>query len=189
MGRVRGKDTRPELIVRRLIHGMGYRYRLHRRDLPGAPDLVFSRQKKVIFIHGCFWHRHPDPACKLARLPKSRLEFWRPKLEGNRDRDLHAQERLCDLGWHFLVVWECEIRHKEQLRNKIRFFLEERRCGRSSCLQERGDLGSASATPDSNRRDRMGSILLRYHSRESRAWATFSSPLAATRGGCQKFQI
>ena len=120
MGRVRGKHTRPELIVRRLIHAMGYRYRLHRRDLPGAPDLVFSRQKKVIFIHGCFWHRHPDPACKLARLPKSRLEFWQPKLEGNRDRDLHAQERLCDLGWHFLVVWECEIRHKEQLRNKLR---------------------------------------------------------------------
>lgn len=151
MGRVRGKDTRPELIVRRLVHGMGFRYRLHRRNLPGAPDLVFPSRNKVIFIHGCFWHRHPDPACKLARLPKTRLEFWRPKLEGNRRRDLHAQQRLCDLGWHFLIVWECEIGHKEQLVNRIQLFLEGRGCDRSSFLPERGDLVSASATPDSSR--------------------------------------
>ncbi|MGZ9257325.1 MAG: very short patch repair endonuclease [Candidatus Binatia bacterium] len=151
MGRVRGKDTRPELVVRRIVHGMGFRYRLHRRNLPGSPDLVFARRKKVIFIHGCYWHRHPDPACKLARLPKSRLDFWRPKLEGNRQRDLHAQQRLCDLGWHFVVVWECAIRHKEQLKNRIRLFLEGPECDLSSFLPELGDLGSASATPGSSR--------------------------------------
>lgn len=125
MSRIRGKDTKPEMAVRRLVHGMGYRYRLHRRDLPGIPDLVFPARKKVIFIHGCFWHRHPDPACKLARLPKSRLEFWKPKLEANRRRDLEKQARLRALGWDILVVWECEIGHKEQLENKIRSFLGE----------------------------------------------------------------
>ena len=93
MSRVRGKDTKPELLVRRLVHGMGYRYRLHRRDLPGTPDLVFPGRRKVIFVHGCFWHRHPDPACKLARLPKSRTDFWLPKLEGNRARDIENAAR------------------------------------------------------------------------------------------------
>ena len=99
MSRVKGRDTGPEWAVRRLVHGLGYRYRLHRKDLPGCPDLVFPSRRKVIFVHGCFWHRHPDPACKLARLPKSRLEFWVPKLERNRARDLHSQARLIDMGW------------------------------------------------------------------------------------------
>lgn len=103
MSHVRGKDSKPEMVVRRLVHGMGYRYRLHRRDLPGTADLVLPSRKKAIFVHGCFWHRHPDPGCKLVRLPKSRLDFWRPKLEGNRRRDRVNQARLNELGWDVLV--------------------------------------------------------------------------------------
>lgn len=126
MSRVRGKDTKPEMAVRRTVHAMGYRYRLHRRDLPGIPDLVFGRLKKVIFVHGCFWHRHPDPKCKLARMPKSRLDFWRPKLEGNRRRDEAVQAELRGSGWRVMVVWECGIGHKEQLENSVREFLGEK---------------------------------------------------------------
>ncbi|MFG1225674.1 very short patch repair endonuclease [Xanthobacter wiegelii] len=125
MSRIRGVNTRPEMIVRRLIHKMGFRFRLHRKDLPGCPDLVFPRLHKVVFVHGCFWHRHSDPACRLARLPKSRLEFWLPKLEANQARDARNQTALTDAGWQVLVVWECELRDKEQLENKIREFLKE----------------------------------------------------------------
>lgn len=124
MGRVRGRDTKPEMVVRRLIHGMGYRYRVQARDLPGRPDIVFRKSKKAIFVHGCFWHRHPDPACKLARLPKTRLDFWLPKLEGNRRRDIANVERLETMGWQVLLVWECELRDREQLRNVLRRFIE-----------------------------------------------------------------
>src|SRR5258705_10221520 len=109
MSRVRGRDTKPEMVVRRLVHRLGFRYRLHNRRLPGAPDLVFKSRRKAIFIHGCFWHRHPDPACKLARMPKSRLDFWRPKLEGNRERDLRHQSELETIGWRYLIVWEWEL--------------------------------------------------------------------------------
>jgi DNA mismatch endonuclease, patch repair protein len=137
MGLVRHKDTRPELVVRRLVHGMGYRYRLHRRDLPGHPDLVFPRLRKIIFIHGCFWHRHAAAECKLARLPKSRQDFWVPKLEANRARDARNQEALSTAGWRVLVVWECELRHKEQLENKLKRFLEGA-CERSNSSRERG---------------------------------------------------
>ena len=129
MSRVRGRDTKPELTVRRLVHRMGYRYRLHRRDLPGTPDLVFPRRKKAIYVHGCFWHRHPDPACKLARLPKSRLDFWKPKLEGNRCRDEESQAKLRELGWNVLVVWECQIARSDHLENTLREFLEEHHAG------------------------------------------------------------
>lgn len=121
MALIRRKDTKPEIAVRRLIHGMGYRYRLHRGDLPGRPDIVFSRRKKVIFVHGCFWHRHD---CRLGRMPKSRLEFWGPKLEANRLRDEEVQARLLELGWQYLVVWECEIGHHLALEERIRNFLE-----------------------------------------------------------------
>ncbi|UNK78219.1 DNA mismatch endonuclease Vsr [Sphingopyxis granuli] len=124
MGRVRGRDTKPEMVVRRLIHGMGYRYRVQARDLPGRPDIVLRKSKKAIFVHGCFWHRHPDPACKLARLPKTRLDFWLPKLEGNRRRDIANVERLETMGWQVLLVWECELRDREQLRNVLRRFIE-----------------------------------------------------------------
>ncbi|MGE5563557.1 MAG: very short patch repair endonuclease [Bacillota bacterium] len=125
MARVRGRDTKPEMVVRRLVHGLGFRYRLHDRRLPGAPDLVFKSRRKAIFIHGCFWHRHSDPCCKLARMPKSKLEFWRPKLEGNRERDLRNQSELDAIGWKYLVVWECELGHREQLENKLLAFLTE----------------------------------------------------------------
>lgn len=138
MSRVRGRDTGPEMVVRRLVHGMGYRYRLHRRDLPGMPDIVFPRRKKAIFVHGCFWHRHPDPGCKLARLPKSRLEFWAPKLEGNRRRDERNQAALRELGWGVLVVWECHIGYTEHIRNLARAFIEGESCVQSSYSPEPG---------------------------------------------------
>lgn len=124
MGRVRGKDTKPELVVRRMLHAMGYRYRLHAKDLPGRPDIAFRGRKKAIFVHGCFWHRHPDPTCKLSRLPKTRLDFWLPKLEGNRKRDETNVERLEAMGWDVLLVWECELGDREQVKNKLRAFLE-----------------------------------------------------------------
>ena len=130
MSRIRARDTKPELLVRGLTHRMGYRYRLHRRDLPGSPDLVFSALRKVIFVHGCFWHRHPN--CKLARLPKSRQSFWVPKLTANRARDLVNQARLSDSGWDSLVVWECETRDQETLADRIRTFLGTRPNGRHS---------------------------------------------------------
>lgn len=124
MSRVRSTDTQPEMVVRRLTHKMGYRYRLHRKDLPGKPDLVFPVRHKVIFVHGCFWHRHDDPHCPLARLPKSRLDFWVPKLESNRRRDILALERLQALGWDVITIWECQIRDTEALKNRISGFLD-----------------------------------------------------------------
>lgn len=123
MSRVRGADTKPEMLVRRMVHGMGYRYRLHRKDLPGSPDLVFPSKRKVIFVHGCYWHRHPDPGCPLARLPKSRLDFWLPKLEGNRKRDERNQEKLENMGWGIMIVWECQLKDKAALERRIKGFL------------------------------------------------------------------
>jgi DNA mismatch endonuclease (patch repair protein) len=124
MARIRGRNTTPELVVRSLLFRLGYRYRLHRRDLPGTPDIVFGKRRKAIFVHGCFWHRHSDPACRLARLPKSRLEFWEPKLTANASRDLQNQQALRQLGWEVLVVWECDLRHSEQLENMLVTFLD-----------------------------------------------------------------
>ena len=126
MRAVKGKDTKPEMAVRRLVHGMGYRYRLHRKNLPGKPDLAFGPSKKVIFVHGCFWHRHPDPTCPLARLPKSRLEFWLPKLEGNRARDVRSLERLEQAGWRALTIWECQLRDMGEVRKAVMMFLGPR---------------------------------------------------------------
>jgi len=123
MSRVRGADTKPEILVRRLVHGLGYRFRLHRKDLPGKPDLVFPSRKAIILVHGCFWHRHPDPACKLARMPKSRPEFWETKLEGNRARDEQVLGRLNESGWRVLTLWECELRDREALATRIKDFL------------------------------------------------------------------
>jgi DNA mismatch endonuclease, patch repair protein len=125
MSRIRGKNTEAELTVRKLVHGMGFRYRLHRKDLPGTPDLVFSKRRKVIFVHGCFWHRHPSPKCRLARLPKSRLDFWEPKLTENRERDVRNEQKLTAAGWQVLVVWECELRDRMQLECKLKCFLGE----------------------------------------------------------------
>jgi DNA mismatch endonuclease, patch repair protein len=123
MSLIRNRDTKPELLVRRLVHRSGYRYRLHRADLPGKPDLVFPRQKKVIFVHGCFWHRHPR--CGLARLPKSRLSFWLPKLTENRRRDLKNLRTLRKMGWAVSIVWECETGDQSALVRKLQMFLSE----------------------------------------------------------------
>lgn len=122
MSRIRGKDTGPELAVRRLIHSMGYRYRLGAKDLPGRPDIVFRTRRCVVFVHGCFWHRHQG--CTLARLPKSRLDFWREKLEGNAARDKRNLELLAQNGWRTLVVWECELKDMKQVAARVRRFLE-----------------------------------------------------------------
>ena len=124
MSLIRGKHTKPELLVRRFVWSLGFRYRLHISSLPGSPDLVFPSFKKVIFVHGCFWHRHPDPKCKLARWPKSRLEFWRPKLAGNRARDVKNIKQLRKLGWRCLIVWECELKGEKQFKRVVRSFLE-----------------------------------------------------------------
>ncbi|SDK03688.1 very short patch repair endonuclease [Billgrantia gudaonensis] len=125
MGRVRNKDTRPEMTVRRLVHGAGYRYRLHGKKLPGKPDLVFKSRRKVIFVHGCFWHRHEG--CTLARLPKSRLDFWLPKLEANRERDKRNEEHLREMGWDVLIIWECELKDQEALLSRVSAFLDQSR--------------------------------------------------------------
>lgn len=125
MSRVRNKDSAPELKLRRLVHGLGFRYRLHVKELPGQPDLVFPARRSVIFMHGCFWHRHEG--CKLARLPKSKLDFWGVKLEANRQRDITHQERLRELGWRVLVVWECELNDVGHVSEIVREFLSERR--------------------------------------------------------------
>ena len=125
MARVRSKNMRPELVVRKLVFALGYRYRLHARDLPGCPDLVFRPRRKVIFVHGCFWHRHAD--CALARMPKSRLEFWEPKLEGNRRRDEKNVRALAREGWKVLTIWECQLNGSARVEAKIRRFLDAER--------------------------------------------------------------
>lgn len=124
MRRIRSKNTNPEMVVRRLIHGMGYRYRLHRKDLPGKPDLVFPARKAVIFVHGCFWHQHSDPTCKLAHTPKSNQEYWLPKLERNKVRDTLHYAQLSGLGWRVIVLWECEVSDITKISKAIRDFLE-----------------------------------------------------------------
>lgn len=123
MARVRGKNTRPEMIVRRLAHALGYRYRLHKKELPGQPDLVFASRHKAIFVHGCFWHRHADSACRLARLPKSHQDFWVAKLEANAARDIKNQEKLREMGWDVLVIWECELKGRASLQYRLESFL------------------------------------------------------------------
>jgi DNA mismatch endonuclease (patch repair protein) len=125
MALVRGRDTKPEMVVRQLVHSLTYRYRLHRRDLPGTPDLVFPGRHKVILVHGCFWHRHDDTNCWRARLPKTRPEFWIPKLTGNAERDARDVAALEDAGWGVLVVWECQTtpRRREELRARLAAFL------------------------------------------------------------------
>jgi DNA mismatch endonuclease (patch repair protein) len=121
MARVRSKNSRPELFVRKLVFALGYRYRLHANDLPGNPDIVFRKLRRVIFVHGCFWHRHAT--CALARLPKSRLDFWLPKLEGNRKRDEKNKKALLRDGWKVLTIWECQLKSPERMTGRIRRFL------------------------------------------------------------------
>lgn len=109
MALVKARDTKPEMTVRRALHAGGLRFRLHYRHLPGKPDIVLPSRRIAIFVHGCFWHRHSQPDCKLARLPKSRLDFWLPKLEGNRERDARNEAALREAGWDVRVIWECEL--------------------------------------------------------------------------------
>ncbi|MFZ2366546.1 MAG: very short patch repair endonuclease [Azonexus sp.] len=123
MALIRSVDTKPEMLVRKLIFGMGYRYRLHCRDLPGTPDLVFRSRRAVVFVHGCFWHRHEG--CSLARIPKSRVEFWKSKLDGNQERDARKIKALLDAGWRVFVAWECELKDKEALATQLRRFLDD----------------------------------------------------------------
>jgi DNA mismatch endonuclease (patch repair protein) len=121
MSSVKSKDTKPEIIVRKLLHSMGYRFRLHREDLPGTPDIVLPKYKKVIFVHGCFWHGHEG--CPRAKLPKTNKEFWRVKITKNMARDAETMQDLSRTGWQSLVIWTCEIKDLEQLSKKIRNFL------------------------------------------------------------------
>jgi DNA mismatch endonuclease, patch repair protein len=122
MSQIRSKHTQPELRVRGLVHRLGYRFRLHRKDLPGAPDMVFPGRKKVVFVHGCFWHCHSR--CNVSHLPKTRRAYWRDKLVGNVERDKANRRRLRQSGWSVLIVWECETRDIEKLRNRVRTFLD-----------------------------------------------------------------
>ena len=115
---------KPELTVRRMVHAMGYRYRLHRHDLPGRPDIVFPGRRKIIFVHGCFWHQHPDSTCKRVHRPKSNLDYWQPKLRRNQERDEAHRARLAELGWDVMVIWECEVESGDALADRIRGFLE-----------------------------------------------------------------
>lgn len=112
MSRIRGRDTRPELVLRRLLHAAGFRYRLHHTRLPGRPDLVFPKYGAVVFVHGCFWHRHTG--CRVANTPKSNVEFWTAKFQRNVARDALVESRLRSAGWRVLVVWECSLSTKEK---------------------------------------------------------------------------
>jgi DNA mismatch endonuclease (patch repair protein) len=121
MRRIRAGHTLPELTVRRMVFGMGFRYRLHGKGLPGKPDLVFARLRKVIFVHGCFWHVHEG--CKETHIPKTREAYWGPKLEGNQRRDGENIAKLKRLGWKVLVIWECETANQDALRKRLKRFL------------------------------------------------------------------
>ena len=123
MSRIRGRNTRPEKIVRSMLHRMGFRFRLNRKDLPGKPDIVLPRHKTVIFVHGCFWHRHPK--CKYSYTPKSRLEFWIPKFNKNIEADKKAVKGLEKLGWNVIVFWECELAETENLEKRISVLLSQ----------------------------------------------------------------
>ncbi len=123
MSRIRSRDTRPEMVVRSLVHGMGYRYRLHNPKLPGKPDLTLTRHRKVIFVHGCFWHKH---RCRYGRVvPKTNADFWEEKRQGNVERDRRNITELKRLGWEVLVIWECWTRDTESLKRRLAAFLEQ----------------------------------------------------------------
>jgi DNA mismatch endonuclease (patch repair protein) len=131
MQSVRQKDTAPELAVRRGLHALGYRFRLHTKDLPGRPDLVFPSRRRVIFVHGCFWHGHD---CPKGRLPASRLDYWRPKVAANKERDERTVNMLERAGWRCFVVWQCQTRDIGQTVNKIVDFLGPARVGKPNAI-------------------------------------------------------
>ena len=120
MQAVKIKNTAPELAVRSLLHALGYRFRLHRRDLPGTPDIVLPGRRSAIFVHGCYWHAH---GCRIGAPPKSRLNYWQPKLEANKARDGRKVAELEAVGWRVLVVWQCELRNLKLLTEKLETFL------------------------------------------------------------------
>jgi DNA mismatch endonuclease (patch repair protein) len=122
MSRVKGRDTKPEKVVRSLLHAMGYRFRLHRKDLPGKPDIVLPKHHKAIFVHGCFWHGHEN--CRRAARPVSNADFWNKKIDGNIARDRAAQAELKKSGWDFLVIWQCEMKDVEALQKNLEQFLK-----------------------------------------------------------------
>lgn len=123
MSRVRSKDTLAELRVRRAAHALGFRFRLHRSDLPGKPDLVFPKYRVALFVHGCFWHRHPG--CRKASTPKSRIEFWQSKFDRNVERDVQTMAALKRLGWQPVVIWECETKDNVALSNCLSQFFRK----------------------------------------------------------------
>jgi len=123
MSRIRGKDTAPEIIVRSLLHNLGYRFRLHRKNLPGHPDIVLPRYKTVVFVHGCYWHRHKG--CRFAYNPKTRTDFWQRKFKENVERDARARKQLRKIGWRIIIVWECETCDIEKLAERLIFQLED----------------------------------------------------------------
>jgi DNA mismatch endonuclease, patch repair protein len=124
MSRIRAKDTKPEMVVRRMVHRMGFRFRLHQRSLPGAPDLVFPRLRRVIFVHGCFWHQHQG--CRRMNVPKSRVSYWGPKLARNVARDVAAYADLNRIGWEVEVVWECQTERPGGLEERLFRFLSSK---------------------------------------------------------------
>jgi DNA mismatch endonuclease (patch repair protein) len=123
MAAVHSKNTKPEMVVRKLVFGMGYRYRLHSANLPGKPDLVFPGRHKVIFVHGCFWHRHKG--CRYASSPKTRVDFWEAKFDANVARDKRTNRELKELGWSVLTVWQCQLKEPEKLARKLDDFLSK----------------------------------------------------------------
>lgn len=129
MARIGGKNTKPEILVRRVLHAMGYRFRLHRKDLPGKPDIVLPKYRTVVFVHGCFWHGC-QKCDRGTRKPKSNEEFWLRKIEGNRRRDSDSRKRLEELGWRVVVVWQCEIANIEALRVNLNRELARTDCAR-----------------------------------------------------------
>jgi len=123
MRAVKQKNTKPELLVRQMLHARGWRYRLHRKGLPGTPDIVFPSRKKALFVHGCFWHGHD---CRLGRMPETRRDFWVKKASDNRERDARVQRQLTERGWDSLVVWQCELKNSNALTERIETFLGKR---------------------------------------------------------------
>ncbi|WP_338309433.1 very short patch repair endonuclease [Bradyrhizobium sp. TM233] len=128
MARIRRSNTKPELIVRKLLHRLGYRFRIQLQGVPGRPDIAFPGRRKVIYVHGCFWHAHEN--CPISRIPKSRTEFWQTKFAANRERDRRLETLARKAGWSCLVVWECELKHEEELAPRLKAHLGPTRIGR-----------------------------------------------------------
>lgn len=124
MSRVKSRDTKPEKLVRRLVYSMGYRYRLHLKNLPGSPDLAFLGKRKAIFVHGCFWHQHSG--CPNCRIPKTRQDFWISKLKSNKENDKKVLQKLSELGWEVMIIWECELANKDTVISKLTTFLGDK---------------------------------------------------------------